>query len=125
MALWAVSYPHNPKSIEVTPIYPNQNVKCLQFLSIPQGKYVFFNVHQSVLKSKTSSKSVWEEQQLKLMFQSCSVPGVWSSAQNPRVVFCFVAGKLAVGDHCFQVTLAASGKSADCSGEEEPWKREK
>ena len=27
--------------------------------------------------------------------------------------------------NCFQVTLAANGKSADCSVEEEPWKREK
>lgn len=37
----------------------------------------------------------------------------------------FVACKLDVDGNCFQVTLAANGKSADCSVEEEPWKREK
>lgn len=37
----------------------------------------------------------------------------------------FMACKLDVGDNYFQVTLAANGKSADCSVEEEAWKREK
>ena len=44
---------------------------------------------------------------------------------TPRVVFWFVARKLDVDDNYFQVTLAANGKSADCSVDEEPWKREK
>lgn len=41
------------------------------------------------------------------------------------VLFWFEARKLDVDDNYFQVTLAANGKSADGSGEEEPWKREK
>lgn len=44
---------------------------------------------------------------------------------TPGVVFWYVACKLDVDDNYFQVTLAANGKSADCSVEEEPWKREK
>lgn len=41
------------------------------------------------------------------------------------VVLWSMACKLHVDDDYFQVTLAANGKSADGSVEEEPWKREK